>query len=316
MKLTVDKKLRYSVAELLFAFGLIEKGILDPEGTKIYESRTLSAIRESVSKVEAGLLKEIDKIIDLIDPLSSTSVQQGTAAIMEMLELYSVKVSSLSSGVLYSHTEDAYKTSKRALATLFDADYSFIHQDELAVARVNKFLNSFIENHYKDDVTASTYKAISDVVNKSDVMSRSEISRVLKEQMPKLVKQESYFNIVVAQAINSSRSYSSMRFYEDAEIYKFRVLSVLDESTSEICKFMNGKILEVRETIKAFEKYDEVQDAEESKTVIPWIKDQKGSLSVNGKEITRDMTGEDLQALGVQSCPYHANCRTTVVPVF
>jgi hypothetical protein len=68
---------------------------------------------------------------------------------------------------------------------------------------------------------------------------------------------------------------------------------------------MDGTVLSVERTLKQFEKYDEADTIEDVKAVNPWIALSKGVLSVGENVLTPDLTGEELQAMGLNSPPYH-----------
>ena len=304
---------------------IIEKGVLDPDRILSYVLNTIAEISKKTAKIERALLDKIGRAIDSIDPTSTTSIGRQTKKIESYIRSYSKKAAPLSSSVVYKNSEKFYKAVKKKLSGKFDVPYTFIHPDRVAIARVNTYQHIFIGDHYNDKVTKQVSKIIRDTIAETEVLDAKVIARKLKKLMPGYAKQKGYYETVTSQVLNNARSYSSMRFYDDAGIDRYQVLAILDEVTSSICKTMDGTILEVKKTLKNFRRYDDCKTKEEVKDVNPWMTMKKDGddemvyfkdklIGTNG-EMAGGLTGPDLQAMGVNACPYHAKCRSTVVPV-
>lgn len=314
MKINLRNKLLFMVNHVLESMS-IEKGVLDPDGVDPFIEEVYKDIAKNTKSLESKALNEINKIINSIDPENIVSINSGIKKIEKVLTKFGTKVAPISAESVYSGSQGFYKKVKKALSKKFDVPYNFGVPDELAISRVNTYQNIFIGDHYKDDVTKRVADIIRNTIAESETLERRTIGRKLKEQMPDQVKQKGYYEMVASQVLNNSRSYSNMRFYTEAGIERFEVLAIMDERTSEQCKFMDGQILEVNVALKRYEKYDEAETIEDVKNVNPWIQSTKEGLFVNDKRVTEGMTGEDLQALGLNAPPYHGRCRTTVVPI-
>lgn len=307
-------RVHYILDETL-SYLLVIKDITKPQGLKPYERRTLAAIRRKVKKPETRTITRVNREIIRINPKSRASINRHTRKIERELRRYAKVVAPISSDEVYKGSIVTYKKTKRVLSRRARLPYTFIRPDEVAIARVNKYQNIFIGDHYKDDVTRQVHNVIKKTIEETRTLSRQQIAARLTKQMPEYVAQKGYFQVVTGQVLNNSRSYSSMRFYTQARIDRYEILAVLDERTSEQCKFMSGQILEVERTLKKYTEYDSARTVDEVKSVNPWIDLSGGILSVAGKVLTPQMTGEDLQGLGLNAPPYHGRCRTTVVPV-
>ncbi len=120
-----------------------------------------------------------------------------------------------------------------------------------------------------------------------------------------------------------------------------QILAVLDEKTTDICRFLDGKFINVSDSLGMLERLEGVTDPDQVKTDNPWLStgtDSDGRYIrikyPDGREIlvarversgvgTADDRGEyseslrmdELQVLGIGPPPYHANCRSTITPV-
>jgi hypothetical protein len=309
-------KLLYTIEDLLEVLK-VEDDILQPGGIAKYEKAAADKIRSKTEKIDEKTLKKIDKVIDKIDPEDSLSVEVGAKRVGDELKKHGKKVAPISSTITYRESELVYKKTKKRLSIKTGEEYGFGYADELAIDRINMSTEIFIGEHYQDEVTETVKKYITETLNETKTLDRTTIANKLKEKMPQYVKQAGYFDVVVGQVLNTARNYSNMRFYEEAYIDRYVVVAVNDQRTTVICQFMDGMVLEVAKTLKRYEMYDTAASPDEVKEVNPWIKhDAKtGLLSVLGKPITPEMTGDDLQALGLNAPPYHGRCRTTVTAV-
>lgn len=115
-------------------------------------------------------------------------------------------------------------------------------------------------------------------------------------------KSKSYWRGLAATAINRSRTFGEISGYEEAGVATYEILAVMDERTSPVCKFMNGKVFKVKTAAKT---RDDIINSEPQavKTNHPWL---------SFKDV-QNMTDEQLQAAGFVMPPFHFHCRTTTV---
>jgi len=115
-------------------------------------------------------------------------------------------------------------------------------------------------------------------------------------------KSKSYWRGLAATAINRSRTFGEISGYEEAGVATYEILAVMDERTSPVCKFMNGKVFKVKTAAKT--RDDIINSPPEMvKTNHPWL---------SFKDV-QTMTDEQLQAVGFIMPPFHFHCRTTTV---
>lgn len=109
---------------------------------------------------------------------------------------------------------------------------------------------------------------------------------------------------------------------------------MLDERTSNICRFLHGRVFAVRDALHSFEAADKLRNPEAIKSLNPWPREDGAGLYImrDGRRIdiaaiTRsgvgawDDLGEfkahqsnaGLAELGLGFPPYHGLCRTTTM---
>lgn len=145
-----------------------------------------------------------------------------------------------------------------------------------------------------------------------------------------------YWEIVAAAFVGRARSFAQVSSYAEAGIERFRVQAVLDAHTTDVCRFLHGKVFTVRSALAGFERVERLSDPGDVKRVSPWVRQRSGVLFVehsSGRrelaEIVRSGVGANddvgefrprvddigLQGLGIGPPPYHGLCRSTQVPL-
>jgi hypothetical protein len=148
-----------------------------------------------------------------------------------------------------------------------------------------------------------------------------------------------YYEMVASVAIARARSWSQLRSFEDAGITSYRFQSVLDEVTSAMCRFMHGRVFDVRETLRRYEQVSlgAPEDVVDLQPFMQLGRRADGSqvlfASTGGERVEiaevlrsavgrkdevgsyRVLLGDDkLQKLGCCQPPLHPHCRSTIVP--
>lgn len=170
-------------------------------------------------------------------------------------------------------------------------------------------------------------------------LGSDEITDDLIDAFGKVGQPESYWGVVSNAFVQRGRTATQMRALDDAGIERYIWESVLDEATSDICRFLHGKSFSVK---KANARIDKALSAKPGsiKDIQPWIsmgRKRDGGMAMFAKVGGRrrrvadvrvsavgraDAIGEypaavsdaALEQLGVSAPPAHGNCRSTVVP--
>jgi hypothetical protein len=173
---------------------------------------------------------------------------------------------------------------------------------------------------------------------------RAEIAGDLQRTMTavNLQRSDGYWKLIAGVFANRSRTYAALTSFTEGGITAYQFESVLDEVTSQVCRFMHGRKFDVATSLGHYQEVADSEDPEAVKEITPWVsvasvKGQPDTLYVKqgGKRTilgtvkesavgTADETGKfstkhddkALQAMGVSMPPLHGHCRSTVVPIF
>jgi len=174
-----------------------------------------------------------------------------------------------------------------------------------------------------------------------DGLGRDQIASDLQNQIPGLWKQygHNYARVTAAVATARARSYASLTSYQTASIEWVEIVAVHDERTTEVCRFMDGQILPVGQSIELLDAGASVQDPEDIRTVNPFMQVRSdrdtrqqyiqtttgvrvadvlrsgvGSRDDRGQHLARLMGSQLIAEASVGVPPYHFGCRSTDVP--
>ena len=170
---------------------------------------------------------------------------------------------------------------------------------------------------------------------------RTDIAeRMQKEALRNgIARKRSYWEVAAGSFANRGRTFAQFSSYNDAGIERYLFDSVLDEATTDICRFLHGQTFSVASSIAKFNEVDNLDQPEDIKNVTPWVRTREvnGQLELQYKSGgqtfsvgrvlesavgTADQTGRFGNALssaqlaqrGISYPPLHGFCRSTVVP--
>jgi len=131
--------------------------------------------------------------------------------------------------------------------------------------------------------------------------TREEISSILKEQFDTILKaDERYFEGVADHIINQSQNISRVNQALKYNVKHFQVKARIDNKTSDICRSLNGKIIESSHLESQVTNVLAAKNISEKKEAAQWKSEPHfGKLPSN---------------FGLP--PYHFRCRTEIVPVW
>jgi SPP1 gp7 family putative phage head morphogenesis protein len=151
-----------------------------------------------------------------------------------------------------------------------------------------------------------------------------------------------YWEVVASSFISQGRSFAQMSSYAEAGIQRYVIEAVLDERTTQICRYLHGKTFEVADALHRFDRLEQLEQPENLKRELPWVRESldaetgRTRLYVDGgagrtdlAEVTRSAFGtrDDrgdfrtlasdgvLREVGIGFPPYHGLCRTTTLAV-
>lgn len=149
-----------------------------------------------------------------------------------------------------------------------------------------------------------------------------------------------YWRMVANSFTNHARTYTQLAAFDEAGIEEWVFEAVLDEATSDVCRFYHGKTFSTGDAMQHVEKVLALEDPEDITKVSPWVNqgtDDRGndflyvkqgeknvrianvSRSGEGKAddegaFTRARSTSGLTKLGAMVPPLHGDCRSTIVP--
>lgn len=174
-------------------------------------------------------------------------------------------------------------------------------------------------------------------------LGREQIARNLDDAARGRIEGRSkfYWEVIAGAFVGRGRSFAQLSGYAEAGIDEYQIVSVLDERTTQICRYLDGKTFTVASGLRAFGDQEKIRDPEQIKKVNPWGRIAKGpngqqTIFVNharGRQavavversgfgarddagtFSRGRSARELENLGLGFPPYHGLCRTTTVPV-
>ena len=199
--------------------------------------------------------------------------------------------------------------------------------DREGVAALRETTSLFFAPEYERQAARFTERArkrLADGLERG--AGRVEIARDLREEFAASAIHDRYWQTVAAVHTNRARSFSSASSYLDAGVTRYEVQAVLDERTTPICEFMDGKIFEVGRAIDQFQAFEAADNLDQIKDqIMPFMRVKGNDIVLPSgsrvAEITADrgfarpMSDKSLNEEGIHMPPYHFGCRTTVIPV-
>lgn len=145
-----------------------------------------------------------------------------------------------------------------------------------------------------------------------------------------------YWDVVAGAFVARARAHAQVAAYAEAGVERFRVVAVLDEHTSDVCRFLHGQVVTVAAALRTFERAERLRDPDELRRAAPWVRRRGGALIVDHTsgehtlaQITRSgvgarddvgefearVAGDRLATVGIGMPPYHGLCRSGTEPV-
>lgn len=243
----------------------------------------------------------------------------------------------------------AWTTTVNGVKTNVEKEFGFHVSNDFSKksARVAKKVAEsqahYVRNQYGKRDEALSEKARKIVAEGIDAgHGRNEIGARLKKELSESddARADSYWSMAAGVFIARARSWAAMHSYKEAGLTRYTIMAVLDEATTLQCRLMDGKTFTIESAIKSFDAVDASSDPEDVQYAQPWLhagKDADGEfLYTKGRDGSRTQvarveqsavgqkdevgkfrqlrTDDELAHAGILVPPFHANCRTTIVP--
>lgn len=123
-------------------------------------------------------------------------------------------------------------------------------------------------------------------------------------------RSRTYWELLADHTATKTREIGRVSGYERAEIARVQVRAQIDEGTTEICRQMDGRIIEVTKMRAQVTEYlDAVSKRDEPRAKAAWALNSDEDVDLS------DINDEDLD-VAIASPPYHFRCRTITVAYF
>jgi SPP1 gp7 family putative phage head morphogenesis protein len=171
-------------------------------------------------------------------------------------------------------------------------------------------------------------------------LGRDDIVKDLAEAMAgeAFDRSQAYWEMVSMVFTNRARTYTQLGAFDEAGVDRYRFEAILDEATSEVCRFMHGKVFTVERAMDRFREVERARDPELIRDVQPFVQvgaDREGNQvlfyerggrrravaqvdepAVGERDevgrYSRALSPAQLEAAGVAVPPLHGRCRSTI----
>ena len=202
----------------------------------------------------------------------------------------------------YQAIEDLYIGEVKDIA---GTAATFSLKDEAAMEWTRANTMYWIGQHYDEHLSKEINKLAKEILDSG--MDRATAAEYLETTLGQVFnKSRVYWDIVSNHVVTRTREFGRISGYEKAKVEYLEIDAVMDHRTSEICKFMNGKIIPVENAVKTRDKLINSSDPEEAKEIAPWVSDKEVEEKLSTKK-TKNLPKH------LALPPYHARCRTRTV---
>lgn len=319
-----------------------------PDGFLRIVNQIARALRDATVETEADAVRRAIERLDVDWPNLSAEaraevVRAANVALAELPAIVLPKIDEIL-GVEANRVVLGTRTGvRRTFGLKIDADLS--RTDERIARHVRESQTHFIRDEFgrrREDLSARARGIASEGVRQG--LGRAEISARLRDAYRSTTagRNAFYWDVVASAFVGRARSLVEVAAYDEAGISHYLISAVLDEVTSDICRYLDGKRLSVGAAMEQFRRVEGLRDPERIKLEQPWLEirqDRRGNRAifvptVDGPvrvavversaelEGLKDQRGtfraglgtSRLEEVNVGPPPYHGLCRTTTVP--
>lgn len=250
-----------------------------------WDEEKKEAIRDAIRFLASGKLKEITKEEFELARLELEEKLGVRLAEVFRRDITKVQLESYVKGYTNIGIDFEFNViDKKALNWLFEKDVKQFWIGDSYTTELNEKLNK---------ITTNVLKA---------GLGRSDAAKLFKDTLgDEFDKKDHYWELLAEHTVTRSREFGRTSAYESAGIDFIKIVNPNPES--EICKFLNGKIIPVSRAVDQRNKLMKAKTVDQVKKVAPWYND-KQVLSYAKK-------GKIPKNIGLP--PYHPHCKSTTV---
>lgn len=258
---------------------------------------------------------------------------QREAAVGELVKLIQGLPSEFSPGVetaLAAGSAGAAKKTHEALASRHAKivlNTGFVQANLDAVRALDTSTSIFFGAEYERQADRFRKRAQNTIARGLEQgLGRSEIAQDLRREFRRAAVNEHYWETVAAVHVNRARSFASLVTYAEAGVEAFEITAIIDSRTTDVCRFLDGKVLSVEGALNQFDAIEDAEDLDQVKQASPFMRTRGSEIVLpNGTRVasidsdggfSNGLTPAQLESQNIGAPPYHLRCRTTLVPVF
>lgn len=191
---------------------------------------------------------------------------------------------------------------------------SFSPQDQKNIDLVKRQQVFWLRSHYDSSVS----QRMQDVLIQSieNDTTTEELAEILQDEFKAVLKgSRAYFEGLAEHTGLRIREFGRLKNYEKIGATHYKIVAVMDERTSDICRALNGKIFPLKPALDSMDAMFQVNEnmsfdeaKEELKRIAPFVKENQIEYDISGKPI-------GINGSHTPFPPFHWRCRTRTVAV-
>jgi len=280
-----------------------------------YERALLSYLQEIDVKYDAAIGKSIRQIATKLSALNNPSLQQvNDIVVFNLLNNWQDNFTGKIRRVIRANIEKFYREF-RSDKSIFGAIRNDIPESTLSVTdiRTMDYMADIDEVYLGKFITdTDTRRRITNFIREQHIAGNlsGRFLTLFREQFADVLKGEDWkVSRIISTTMNKLRSSAALNYMNQAEIDTFEIRGIPDRLQCPFCRELQGKQFSVTRAITKLNKTIEGDPNIISDTA-PFIT----SLFKNADEIV-GLTSEQLQDQGIDTPPFHPNCRDRIIAV-
>lgn len=332
----------------VFGLSVARKAALDLSSAQGFDRAVgllAAALRRSSARLEREAVKEALSVLRV--DWRSTTAQQRRRLVNDSLVAAGRKLALVPAAVevdLRRFSPDAFRAGRRdARRHGLRIAATFTEADKRAARILERSNALFVTDEMRrrhDAFGAEARRIVAEGLEQG--LGRVEIGERLSSAAAGTVARSgAYWEVVAGAFLGRARSASQLAGYREAGVRWYRIDAVLDEATTNICRYLHGRTFKVSEGLALLRREGTARAPEAVKAINPWVrerraKDGRRELYVGSGDRERRIATVEESAFGVADeigrfsgglddaglmdegvgfPPYHGLCRSTTIPV-
>lgn len=338
----------HAADDMLSSLGVPIRKALDPSTPRGFEGavvRLAVTLRRFSRQPEADALRSAIAVLDvdwraLTPTRRSELVRLALTAAGRVIGMVHEAIR-VPLGKAASEVVSATRTDARRKGLSIAADFNAV--DRRAMDYVTRANSLFVRDEYGRRLERLGQKVKRTVAQGLERgLGRDDLAEKLQHIADASLAQPSasYWEVVAASFVGESRSLSQVSAYAEAGIERYVFSAVLDEHTTDTCRYLDGKVFQTADALRTFERLEAAEDPLAIKHVRPWVREKTGEdgkrqllIEHSGErtmlavversgfgarddrgEFSRGLSSRELGSLGIELPPLHGLCRSSVLP--